>query len=312
MLLSVIVPVYNEKENIPTLHDRLCEFFSAKDYNFELIFVDDGSKDNSLDLIRQFHAQDNRVKYLSLARNFGHQIAITSGINFAQGNAVVVMDADLQDPPELIPEMIEKWQQGFQIVYAQRVARKGENFIKISFAFLFYRIIKFLSEIDIPIDTGDFCLMDKKVVDILKTMPERNRYVRGLRAWVGFRKTAVTYNRDPRFKGKPKYTFFKSFLLAIDSIVAFSKTPLRIASFLGLTSAVLSFIMMIIILYWRLVYPAAKISGLTIIIIAMFFLGAIQLFSLGILGEYIGRIYDEVKARPLYTIKEVGGFLETK
>jgi dolichol-phosphate mannosyltransferase len=218
----------------------------------------------------------------------------------------VVLDGDLQDPPELIPEMIEKWRQGYQIIYAQRIKRHQESFLKRITAYAFYRILRYLADIDIPTDTGDFCLMDRKVVDVINAMPERNRYIRGLRAWVGFKQTAVRFERDPRFAGEVKYTFRKSFNLAIDSLISFSKVPLRLSTYLGLVSAAASLLMGCLVLYWRLNYPSSAVTGLTAIIVVIFLLASIQLITIGILGEYIGRIYEEVKSRPLYTLSEVG------
>jgi dolichol-phosphate mannosyltransferase len=274
----------------------------------ELVLINDGSQDNSLNMIRELHQKDARVCYLSFARNFGHQIAVTAGLNFARGRVIIILDADLQDPPELIPEMIEKWRQGYQVVYAQRIKRKQESWFKRLTAYAFYRLLKWLADVDIPTDTGDFCLMDRQVVDLLNSMPERNRYIRGLRAWVGFRQTAIKFERDPRFAGEVKYTFRKSLSLAINSLISFSKVPLRLSTYLGLLSAGLSLLMSILVLYWRLSQPNSGVTGLATIMIAIFFLGSVQLISLGILGEYIGRIYEEVKGRPLYTLAEVGGF----
>lgn len=274
----------------------------------ELILINDGSRDNSLTMIRSLQKQDGRVCYLSFARNFGHQIAVTAGLNFARGKVVIVLDADLQDPPELIPDLLEKWRQGYQVVYAQRLKRKRESWFKRFCAYIFYRLLKRLADVDIPTDTGDFCLMDRQVVDLLNQMPERNRYIRGLRAWVGFRQTAVKFERDARFAGQVKYTFRKSLTLAINSIISFSKVPLRLSTYLGLLSACLSLIMSFLVLYWRLSQPDSGVTGLATIMIAIFFLGSVQLISLGILGEYVGRIYEEVKGRPLYTLAEVGGF----
>jgi dolichol-phosphate mannosyltransferase len=229
-------------------------------------------------------------------------------LRFAQGDAVVVLDADLQDPPELIPAMIDKWRAGYQVVYAQRTARQHEGPAKKLFAYLFYRILRVLTDVDIPADTGDFCLMDRQVVDVLNTLPERGRYLRGLRAWIGFRQTAVPFEREPRFAGEVKYTFRKSFGLAVNGIVSFSRVPLRLATYLGLLVAGFALVMIMLVLYWRIFHPAAPLIGYTIITSAIFFLAAVQLFCLGILGEYLGRVYDEVKGRPLFTMKEIAGF----
>jgi len=305
---SLVVPIYNEEETISEVYRRLQLVSARLDGNVEFIFVDDGSRDRSLDLMRELHRRDPSVRYISLGRNFGHQIAVTAGLRFTQGDAVIVMDADLQDPPELIPQMVEKWQEGFQVVYARRIMRRNESWLKRALAYAFYRVLRFLTDVNIPSDTGDFCLMDRKVVDILNTLPERERYLRGLRAWVGFRQTDAPFERDVRFAGDVKYTFRKSLSLALDGIVSFSRVPLRIASYLGLLAAVFALIMIVLVIYWRILRQPGPLVGFTIITAAIFFFGAVQLLCLGILGEYLGRVYEEVKGRPIYTIKEVAGF----
>jgi polyisoprenyl-phosphate glycosyltransferase len=302
---SIVIPVYNEEENLPELVRRLQNTMSELDAPAEVVFVNDGSRDRTLSLLREIRGRDDRFGYLSLARNFGHQIAVTAGLNHTRGKAVIVMDADLQDPPELIPDTIGLWQDGYQVVYAQRNKRLRESWFKRFTAYAFYRILKNLADVDIPTDTGDFCLLDRRVVDILNAMPERNRYVRGLRSWIGFRQTAIQFDRDPRFAGDVKYTFTKSFGLAVNGLVSFSKVPLRLATYLGLFSAAISIAMAALVLYWRVTTPRSTLTGFATILIAVFFLGAVQLVSIGILGEYIGRIYEEVKGRPLYTIAEV-------
>ena len=307
-IYSLVIPIYNEEENIMEMYRRLHHVMEQLDGDVELILIDDGSRDRSLSMMRELHHRDHRVHYLSLARNFGHQIAVTAGLNFVQGKCIIVMDADLQDPPELIFTMIEKWHQEYQVVYAQRISRQKEGWLKRLTAYLFYRLLRRLAKVDIPVDTGDFCLMDRQVVDILNSMPERNRYVRGLRAWVGFRQTSVLFERNPRFAGDVKYTFGKSLSLAIDGIISFSTVPLRLATYLGIISAAIAMIMIILVLYWRIFAPVSHLIGYTLITISMFFLGSVQLVCIGILGEYIGRIYEEVKGRPLYTLKESGGF----
>ena len=308
MMYSFLVPLYNEEETLPELVRRLSSIANRLDASTEIVLVNDGSRDNSVALLRQFQQQDSRICYISLARNFGHQIAVTAGLHFVRGDVVVILDADLQDPPELIPEMILQWRSGFQVVYAQRRARAKESVWKRGFAFVFYRVLARLSDVEIPIDTGDFCLLDRSVVDVLNRMPERTRYLRGLRSWVGFRQVAVTFDRDPRFAGDVKYTFRKSFKLAISGIVSFSQVPLRLAMYVGLFAAFIALLMALLILYWRIFVPNSPLAGFTMILVAIFFLGAVQLVSIGILGEYIGRIYEEVKGRPLYTVAEVSGF----
>ncbi|MGK7931345.1 MAG: glycosyltransferase family 2 protein [Microcystaceae cyanobacterium] len=305
---SLIIPIYNEEEIIPELYRRILPIMEDLEGGVELVLINDGSRDLSLKLIRELHQKDSRVCYLSFARNFGHQTAVTAGLNFARGDVIIVLDADLQDPPELIPEMIEQWKQGYEVVYAQRIKRKKESWFKRLTAFVFYRLLQILADVKIPADTGDFCLMDRQVVDILNKMPERNRYIRGLRAWIGFRQTAVKFERDPRYAGEVKYTFRKSFSLALNSLIAFSRVPLRISTYLGLLSALLALFMSFLVLYWRLMQPNSPVTGLATIMIAIFFLGSVQLICLGILGEYIGRIYEEIKGRPLYTLAEVAGF----
>jgi polyisoprenyl-phosphate glycosyltransferase len=305
---SLIIPIYNEEENIPEMYRRVKGVMDQLDGPCELILINDGSRDRSLQLMRGLHQQDPRVCYLSFARNFGHQTAVTAGLNFARGQAIVILDADLQDPPELIPEMLEKWRQGYQVVYAQRTRRQKESWFKRLTAYVFYRVLRYLADVEIPTDTGDFCLMDRAVADVLNAMPERNRYIRGLRAWIGFRQTAIQFERSPRYAGEVKYTFSKSLKLAINSLVSFSRVPLQMATYLGLATAALSIVMAFLVIYWRFYEPSSRLTGFAAIAAAIFFLGSVQLICIGILGEYIGRIYEEVKGRPLYTLAEVSGF----
>jgi len=308
-LYSIIIPIYNEEQTLPELFRRLRAVIDELGGPAELVFVDDGSTDLSLKMIREWRKRDERICYLSLARNFGHQTAVSAGLNFARGRAVIVIDGDLQDPPEIIPSMVEKWREGYEVVYAQRRRRQRETWFKRFAAYAFYRVLEKLASVRIPTDTGDFCLMDRSVVNVLSSMPERNRYIRGLRCWVGFRQGAVPFDRDPRFAGRPKYTFRKSFGLAINSIVGFSTIPLRLATYMGLLVAGGAVVMALTVLYWRLFQLGSPVAGHTIIAMAYFFVGAAQLICIGILGEYIGRIYDEVRGRPLYTIREIGGLL---
>ncbi len=304
---SLIVPLYNEQDTLPELIRRLTNVMNTLDAPTELVLINDGSKDQSLILLRSFHQQDNRICYINLGRNFGHQIAVTAGLNFVRGDMAIILDADLQDPPELIPELIKQWRSGFQVVYAQRTKRIQESWGKQFLAYWFYRILQKLADVEIPTDTGDFCLIDRSVIDLLNKMPERTRYLRGLRSWVGFNQTAVPFDRDPRYAGDVKYTFRKSFKLAISGIVSFSQVPLRLSTYVGLFAAVASLFMGLLILYWRVFVPNSPLTGFTTILVAVFFLGAVQLVCIGILGEYIGRIYEEVKGRPLYTISEIVG-----
>ena len=305
---SLIVPLYNEQDTLPELVRRLTAVMNTLEEPTELVLINDGSKDQSLMLLRSFHQQDNRICYINLSRNFGHQIAVTAGLNFVRGDMAIILDADLQDPPELIPELIKQWRSGFQVVYAQRTKRIEESWGKQFLAYWFYRILRKLADVEIPTDTGDFCLIDRSVIDILNSMPERTRYLRGLRSWVGFNQTAVPFNRDARFAGEAKYTLRKSFKLAMNGIVSFSQVPLRLSTYVGLFAAIVSLFMALLILYWRIFVPNSPLTGFTMILVAVFFLGAVQLVCIGILGEYIGRIYEEVKGRPLYTVSEIVGF----
>ena len=303
--LSIIIPLYNEAANIPELYRRLQA--TPLPSSTEILIIDDGSQDQSLQLIRDLQTTHNNLRYISFARNFGHQIAVTAGLHFAQGSAVIIMDGDLQDPPELIPQMLEQWRAGYKVVFGQREQRQ-DAYLKRLFAYYFYRLLRSLSEVDIPTDTGDFCLMDQEVVQLLNQMPEKNRYIRGLRAWVGFPQTAITFKRPNRYAGEAKYTFKKSLALAIQSILAFSTIPLKLSTYLGLFAAIAAIIMMGLTLYWRIVEQSDRLVGFTLITVAIFFLGAVQLICIGILGAYIGQIYEEVRNRPLYTIKEMSGF----
>ena len=307
---SFIIPVYNEEETLLEMYRRVRAVMDRMDGAVELIMVNDGSRDRSLSLLRDLHEKDSRVCYLSLARNFGHQIAVTAGLNYVRGDAIVILDADLQDPPELIPDLVEKWRQGYQVVYAQRTQRRQESWLKRLPAYLFYRVMQRLADVDIPLDTGDFCLMDRRVVDVLNRMPEHNRYIRGLRSWVGLPQTSIHFEREPRFAGDVKYTFRKSLSLAANGLVTFSRVPLRLSTYVGLLAAAVAILMAILVLYWRIFTPHSPLTGFATILIAVFFLGAVQLVSIGILGEYVGRIYEEVKGRPLYVLSEVAGFTE--
>lgn len=304
-VFSFILPILNEEETILETYRRLARVMDSLEGESEVVLVDDGSNDRSLEMIRDLHQRDPRVRYVSLARNFGHQIAVTAGLVFARGEAVIVLDADLQDPPELIPTMIDKWRAGYHVVYAQHIVRQREGVAKKVFAYLFYRFLRLLTNENIPTDTGDFCLMDRKFVDVLNSLPERGRYLRGLRAWIGFRQTAVPFEREARFAGKVKYTFRKSLSLAVTGIVSFSRVPLRVATYLGLIVAAFALAMIGVVIYWRLFHPAAPLIGYTIITAVILFLAAVQLLCLGIIGEYLGRVYEEVKGRPIFTLKEV-------
>ncbi len=300
---SIIAPIWNEVQSIPEFYRRVSEAMDGPGEPWELILVDDGSTDGSTDLIREFANQDQRVKPLIFARNFGHQIAITAGWDYASGQAVIVIDSDLQDPPEVIPDLIAKWREGYEVVYAVRAEREGENWFKLFTASLFYRLIYRITDVDIPFDTGDFRLLDRKVVDVLKTMRERHRFPRGMAAWVGFRQIGVPYRRAARFAGETKYPFKKMFRLAINAITGFSYFPLQVATFLGFISASISILAIPVVIATRLAGSQAFFGQATTLI-AVLFLGGVQLISLGILGEYVGRLYDEAKGRPLYIVRE--------
>ncbi|TET99278.1 MAG: glycosyltransferase [Anaerolineales bacterium] len=300
---SVAVPVYNEIESLPELYNRVKAVLDDLGEPWELILIDDGSTDGSSEWIEAISKEDPRVKPLIFARNFGHQIAVTAGMDFSQGRAVIIMDSDLQDPPEVISDLIEKWREGYEIVYAVRTEREGETWFKKSTAALFYRLINRITDVEIPLDTGDFRLMDRQAVDALTQMGERHRFPRAMAAWVGFRQTGVPYKRAVRFAGETKYPFRKMLRLALNAITGFSYFPLQIATYLGFFAAGVSIVAIPIVIAFRLVGNQAFFGQATTLI-AVLFLGGVQLISLGILGEYIGRIYDEAKGRPLYIVRK--------
>ena len=307
-LISVVVPVYNEQEVIEALHSRLLQVLGPELPSFEVVFVNDGSKDQSPQMLDQISKSDPRFKAIHFSRNFGHQAAVTAGLHAASGQTVVVIDADLQDPPELIHQMMDKWDEGYDVVYAQKKRREGIGPLKRSAYYLYYRILGSLSDIEVPPDTGDFCLMDRQIVDLLNAMPERNRYVRGLRAWLGFRQTAILFERPARFAGETKYPFKRMVGLAMDGILSLSKAPLRLAMYLGFFASAVSFILLIIFIGERLFGSGQMTKGWASTIVVILFLGGIQLICLGVIGEFIGRIYDEVKQRPLYVVGRSTGF----
>ncbi len=300
---SIIAPIYNEKDNLPELHRRVKEVMDSTGESWELILVDDGSTDGSTEGIRELAQQDKQVRPIIFARNFGHQIAITAGWDYARGEAVVIIDADLQDPPELILEMAKKWHEGYEVVYAVRAEREGESWFKLWTASLFYRIIYRITDVKIPLDTGDFRLMDRKVVNVLKQMRERHRFPRGMSAWVGFKQVGVEYKRAARVAGETKYPFRKMFLLAVNAVTGFSYFPLQVATYFGFISAGISILAIPVVVYMRASGSQAFLGQATTLI-AVLFLGGVQLISLGVLGEYIGRLYDEAKGRPLYIVRE--------
>ena len=305
--ISVVVPVYNEEEVLLHFKERLEKVLDALLYEWEAVFVNDGSSDKSAEILKGFHLQNPRIKVISFSRNFGHQMAITAGINEACGAAVIVMDVDLQDPPELIPEFLKKWHEGYHVVYGVRKSRRGENWFKRETAAQFYKFIRWLSGIDIPENAGDFRLMDRKAVDLLREMPEQHRFVRGMVAWLGFNQIGVEFERPPRFAGETKYPLKKMVWLALDSSVSFSILPLRLASLLGAGSGFLCLIVLAWTLFEKIVLHVT-LQGWASLMTAILFVGSAQLLAIGILGEYVGRNYQEAKRRPLYVIKDKTGF----
>ncbi|AJY76502.1 glycosyltransferase family 2 protein [Paenibacillus beijingensis] len=303
---SVIIPMYNEEAVIQETYRRLKKVLSMTGETYELLFVNDGSRDRCADIIREYGCWDETVKLIDFSRNFGHQIAITAGMDYASGSAVIIIDADLQDPPELIFDMIAKWKEGFEVVYAQRVKRKGETLFKKWSASLFYRVLRASTEIAIPVDTGDFRLMDRKVVSELKKLPENNRFVRGLVSWIGFRQTAIEYERDERLAGETKYPLKRMVKLCLDGITSFSIKPLKISGYLGALLSGSGFIYLFYVLYMAL-FTDQTLRGWASLVSVMLIFNGCVLLMLGILGEYIGRIYDETKGRPLYIVRDVHG-----
>jgi polyisoprenyl-phosphate glycosyltransferase len=302
-LLSIIIPAFNEADNLSQLLQRLQSALQSITANYEVLWVNDGSSDDTLEIIKQFCAADSRHRYLSLSRNFGHQLAIMAGLNRCKGKAAVIIDSDLQDPPELIPELWKKYQQGNKVVYARRRRRKGENLFKKWTAKVFYRLLKNTTRISIPLDTGDFRLIDRQVIDILKQMPEQHKFLRGQIAWIGFKQTAVLYDRESRHSGKSGYSFLKMVHLALDGITAFSNYPLRLATITGFIVSFLSFLIILYALYSKFILDRV-ITGWTSLIISTMFIGGVQLITIGIIGEYISRINSDVRRRPLYVIEE--------
>jgi polyisoprenyl-phosphate glycosyltransferase len=300
---SIVAPIYNELDNLAELTRRVREVMSTLRETWELVLVDDGSTDGSTDRIHELAKQDEHIRPVIFARNFGHQVAITAGWDYARGDAVIIIDADLQDPPEIIPDLIAKWREGYEVVYAVRTEREGESWFKRTTAALFYRAIYRITDVKIPVDTGDFRLMDRKVVDVLKNMRERHRFPRGMSSWVGFRQVGIPYKRSARYAGVTKYPFSKMLKLALNAITGFSYFPLQLATYFGFGSAGLAIVAIPVVIILRLAGHGAFLGQATTLL-AVLFLGGVQLISLGVLGEYLGRIYDEVKGRPLYIVRE--------
>ncbi|KAB2440312.1 glycosyltransferase family 2 protein [Bacillus luti] len=303
---SIIIPMYNEEAVIEETYRRLKRVMKDANGMYELLFINDGSQDKCADIIKQFMIGDKTVKLIDFSRNFGHQIAITAGMDYADGDAVIIIDADLQDPPELILQMIEKWKEGYEVVYAKRMKRKGETWFKKWSASTFYRVLRASTDIDIPVDTGDFRLMDQKVCKEMRKINENNRFVRGLVSWIGFRQIAIEYVRDERVAGETKYPLKRMVKLCLDGILSFSYKPLKLAIYSGLLLSSSGFLYFIYVLYLS-IFTEATMKGWPSIISIMLIFNGFMLFMLGIIGEYIGRIYDETKGRPLYIVREFYG-----
>jgi len=302
ILLSIIVPAFNEEEVLPEFYRRITAMAEGIDPAVELIFINDGSTDQTLGLLQELKAGDSRVAILDLSRNFGKEIAMTAGLDHAHGDAVVVIDADLQDPPELIPEMLRQWQQGYDVVYAKRTSRAGESAMKKLTAHVFYRLIRRISRVDIPQDTGDFRLLSRRAVDALVGLREQHRFMKGLFAWVGYPQKAILYERDARFDGETKWNFTGLWNFAIEGITSFSILPLKLASYVGVITALSAFVYGIFIIVQTLLF-GNPVAGYPSLLVAVLFLGGIQLIALGVIGEYLGRMFDETKGRPLYLLK---------
>jgi dolichol-phosphate mannosyltransferase len=303
-LISIVVPVYNESETIETFYDRATRALEAIDRcEHEIVFVNDGSSDDSHGKLSQLAAVDPRVCVLKFSRNFGHQIAITAGLDYARGDCVVVIDSDLQDPPEVIGAMVAKWREGFDVVYGVRAERDGEGTMKLFTASLFYRLLGRLTSIQIPVDVGDFRLMSRRAVDQLTQLREKDRYVRGLVSWIGFNQTGVTYHRDKRYAGETKYPYRKMIKFALDGITSFSTAPLKLASWMGYVTALLAILYLVSVFVQKLM--GITVDGWATIMVALLFIGSVQLICLGIVGEYLGRVFNEVKPRPMYVVEEI-------
>ena len=301
--LVVVIPVFNEEQNIMLLYDRLVGVVRSLNQSYRFIFINDGSRDNTLQKLKELASKDKQVKYIDLSRNFGHQVAVTAGLHFSKGKRVVIIDADLQDPPELIVDMNKKMNEGWNVVYARRKQRKGESFFKRITARIFYRLLKSITSVDIPVDTGDFRMMDWKVVEVLNRMPEQHKFIRGMVSWVGFKQTFVEYDRDQRHSGKTGYTFSKMLRFAIDGITGFSNIPLKVATWVGFGISFVSFALILYTLYARFV-SGNYVQGWASLMISILFIGGIQLICLGLIGEYIIRMDANLRQRPLYIIND--------
>ena len=305
--LSVVVPLYNEESNLDTLFERLLLVLEELKTSYEIVCVNDGSRDNTLMRLVEYHQRFSAIKVINLSRNFGKEIALTAGLDYACGAAIIPIDADLQDPPELIGELVAKWREGYDIVYATRRSRQGESWLKRVTASGFYGAIDKMSRVPIPANTGDFRLLDRCVVDSLKQMPERTRFMKGLFAWVGYKQTSVLFDRKPRFQGKTTWNYWRLWNFAIDGITSFSFLPLKIWGYIGLSISVISLVYAAFLVLRTLIY-GVDVPGYASLMVAVLFLGGIQLLTLGIIGEYLARVYEEVKERPLYFVRDCYGF----
>ena len=303
MEISAIIPSYNEQDNVGLMYERMTKTLSKISPDYEIIYINDCSKDQTLLRIKELAAKDTHVKYLSFSRNFGHQIAVSAGLDYCSGKAVVIIDGDLQDPPELIEQMYEKYKEGYKVVYARRTSREGETWFKKATAKIFYRLLASMTSIDIPVDVGDFRLIDQVIVKHLRNMPEKSKYIRGQISWIGYKQTFVNYHRDARIYGKTNYPLRKMLRFALDGITAFSDKPLKIASGLGIVAAIVSLLALVYALVAHFCFNST-ITGWTSLILSVLFIGGVQLITIGIIGEYIGKIYMETKQRPLYIISE--------
>ena len=305
-LLSIVTPAYNEAENLGEFYSRVINATNNLNLEIEIIYINDGSQDSTIDIITKQRQIDNRITIIDLSRNFGKEIALTAGLDYSSGDAVIVIDADLQDPPELIPKLVEKWREGYDVVNAKRIKRKGESLLKKVMSYIYYRLLFYLSDINVPRDTGDFRLLNKNALDALLKLREKHRYMKGLFVWVGFKQKEIEYEREARFKGKTKWGFFSLFNLAFDGLTSFSIMPLRLASIIGFLSAFIGFFYGAVIVFKTLFFHE-PVAGFTSLVVLVTFFGGIQLLSIGIIGEYIGRIFNETKNRPLYVVKNIQG-----
>ena len=305
-ILSIVSPAYNEAENLGEFYSRVINATDNLNLEIEIIYINDGSQDSTIDIITKQRQIDNRITIIDLSRNFGKEIALTAGLDYSSGDAVIVIDADLQDPPELIPKLVEKWREGYDVVNAKRIKRKGESLLKKVMSYIYYRLLFYLSDINVPRDTGDFRLLNKNALDALLKLREKHRYMKGLFVWVGFKQKEIEYEREARFKGKTKWGFFSLFNLAFDGLTSFSIMPLRLASIIGFLSALIGFFYGAVIVFKTLFFHE-PVAGFTSLVVLITFFGGIQLLSIGIIGEYIGRIFNETKNRPLYVVKNIQG-----